>query len=257
MGAVNTQVYVWDFNTSTGVLVSRKAGGPINTPCNNRCSTPRISADGNFVAFDSNATDLSAVTAGFTNMPQTYRVVSTGTADALPVARDAAGVIADESSFLGNISADGRYIVFHSTNGALVNPPSVNFDIMVRKDFSAPNGPVDLVTDKPGFFPIPIFPNGYVPSVSADGVMVAFNSSDGTLAGGITLNHPQVFVRNMLTGKVFFCSRHKDGTPSNLDCEAPRISGDGKWVIWSTVGSTLVDGDTNGASDVYMRGPLR
>jgi Tol biopolymer transport system component len=234
-------------------LVSKKEGAALNTPCNSGCGNPQISADGSFVAFESDATDLDAGTSGLPK-PQVYRGTAAG-ADVLPVATDFNGVLTDEVSFLGTLSADGTYVVFHSVDKQLLTPPATTSSFIIRKNLVTQE--TVLVTDQPGFLPVPIFPNGYMPSVSADGRMVAFMSRDSALAGGIPLNHSQVFVRDLQKNKVFYCSRHKDGTPSNLDCDVVRISGDGSWVIWSTQGSTLVDGDTNGVSDVFLRGPLR
>jgi len=253
-----TQIFHYDFGDGVVIppvmtLVSKQAGAALNTPCNVGATNPRISADGNFVLFESNSTNLNAGTAGLPK-PQVYRGTAAG-GNVLPVATNAIGGLTTTESYFANISADGRYVVFHSTDDNLTTPPGTEFDYIYRKDLVG--GQVDVVTDQPGYFPVPIFPNGFTPSVSADGRMVAFISSDSTLAGGVTLNHPQVFVRDLLTGKALFCSRHKDGTPSNLDNDTPRISADGKWVVWSTQSSTLVDGDTNGLSDIFLRGPLR
>jgi hypothetical protein len=60
-----------------------------------------------------------------------------------------------------------------------------------------------------------------------------------------------------MAGGTVLASQHQNGSISNLDCDPPIISADGSWVVWSTRGSTLVDGDSNGVSDVFLHGPLR
>ena len=47
------------------------------------------------------------------------------------------------------------------------------------------------------------------------------------------------------------------GDYANIDCDPPLLAADGSWVVWTTKGSTLVDDDTNGVVDVFLRGPLR
>lgn len=254
-GTGQMQVYVYNFNTNVCTLVSRQQSpAPLNAPGNAWSFNPRLSADGNFIAFESSATNINAATAGLP-MPQVYRGTATGDYP-LPLARDSAGTLTDDVSFRASISGDGRFVTFHSVDQQLVTPAATDNPILVRRDLL--NGTTELVTDKPGTIPAPVFPSGYMPSISADGRSIAFLGRDDSLSGGIPLSSfAQVFVRDMQTGKMLYCSRHKDGTPSSLDCDIPKISGDGKWVIWATQGSTLVDGDTNGVSDIFLRGPLR
>ena len=250
--AGNPQIYVHNFNTGVSTIVSRaQSPAPLNTACNGFCYVPRISADGNYVSFVSGSSNLSPLTAAL-NTNVVYRGTSAGDY-VVPCASDALGNVSDQISFHSNISGDGRYVVFLSFDPNLLGPSATG---LMRKDLVT--GELVLVTDKPAGQPIPAFPTGYDASISGDGRFVAFLGRHDSLSGGIPLNGiAQVFVKDMVTGKIFYCSRHKDGTPSNIDCDPPRLSADGKWVVWSTVGSTLVDGDTNGASDVFLRGPLR
>jgi len=252
-GSGFTQIVAHNFGSGTSTIVSRSTAG-VNVPCDASCNNPRISPDGGYIVFQSDSTNLDAATAGAV-MPQVYRGTYTG-APVLALGRDSGGVLTSAQTFLPDVSEDGRFVVFHTYDQNLVSPPATSSPILVRR--SIIDGTTELVTDKPGLIPFLVFPNGYPASISGDGQTVAFLGRDDSLAGGTPLNFKaQVFVRDMSSSNILFCSQHLDGTPSNIDCSPPRMSADGKWVVWSTQGSTLVDGDTNGKSDVFLRGPLR
>ena len=42
-------------------------------------------------------------------------------------------------------------------------------------------------------------------------------------------------------------------SPSQWECRSPRVSGDGRFVVFSSFASNLVDGDTNGFADIFVR----
>lgn len=253
-GSGQQQIYVHDMQTGLSRIVSRQQSpAALNTPVNGACLNPRISPDGGFISFESYATNIAAATAAVSK-PQVY--VGTNAGDyAVVVARDSSGTLTADASYYADVSAGGRYVVFHSYDANLVAPPAASTPILLRRDLVA--GTTELVTDEPGQLFFAVFPNGFAPTISSDGRSIAFLGRDNSLSGGVPLNFvANVFVRDMLGG-ITLVSRHLDGTPSNLDCDPPRLSGDGQWVLWSTAGSTLVDGDTNGVSDIFLRGPLR
>ena len=248
-GSGFSQIYVHDMQTGTSVLASRaKPPALPNAPCNNNCTNPRISADGLSVVFESLSLNLDpAFAAG--NTPQVYLGTNTG-AVTLMVARNTAGVAATLRSFLPCVSDGGRYVVFLTYDTALAPgaAPNPGQPIMVRRDVT---GLVtELVADKTAQIPFLVFNSGYPSSISSDGRIVAFLSRE------YATFRAQVHVRDM-AGSTMLASQHQDGTISNIDCDPPLLSADGAWVVWSTKGSTLVDGDTNGVSDIFLRGPLR
>ena len=249
-----TQIYVFDFdNPGSCTVVSREQSpAALNTPCNDDCFSPKISADGTYVVFQSNSTNLNAATFSAVQ-PQVYRGTSGG-AYVTVLGRSSSGTLANDATYLPDISADGQYVVFSTYDKSLVTPATLNDPILVRRNLATLE--TELVTEFPGQIVAAIFPNGYRPSINADGRYIAFLGRANSLAGTQLNGIANVFVRDM-QGGITFASRHLDGTPSNRDCEVPHISGDGRWVAWATEGSTLVDGDSNGVSDVFLRGPLR
>ena len=87
-------------------------------------------------------------------------------------------------------------------------------------------------------------------AVSADGRYVAFSSSSADLVAGDTNRSIDVFVRDRGTGRTERVSVGAGGEQarrSSLGSDQPSISGDGRFVAFSSAASNLVPGDTNGS----------
>jgi len=97
--------------------------------------------------------------------------------------------------------------------------------------------------------------SGYTetPRLSADGRYVAFMSAAPDLVGGDTNGVSDVFVRDLDAGLTRLVSVSSSGEQANLESYGPAISADGRYVAFVTDASNLVPGDTNGATDVFMR----
>jgi Tol biopolymer transport system component len=95
-----------------------------------------------------------------------------------------------------------------------------------------------------------------LPSISADGRFIAFESAASNLVPGDTNNFSDVFVYDRQTAKTELVSVSSNGTQANSYCDYPCISPDGRYVAFYSPASTLVPGDTNGVSDVFLRDRL-
>ncbi len=93
-------------------------------------------------------------------------------------------------------------------------------------------------------------------SISDDGRYVAFHSVADNLVAGDTNYAFDVFVRDRLTGLTEMVSVASDGTQGNSDSIGPCISGDGRYVAFSSYTANLVPGDTNGACDTFVHDRL-
>ena len=89
-------------------------------------------------------------------------------------------------------------------------------------------------------------------SVSADGTLVAFVSSSPNLVAGDTNGVRDVFVRNLVTGTTTRASVGAGGQANGASSNA-RISADGRFVVFTSLATNLVAGDTNGVADVFER----
>lgn len=92
-----------------------------------------------------------------------------------------------------------------------------------------------------------------MPTLSSNGRRIAF-SSVGTdlVAGGATVG--SAYVRDLDTGTTVLVNRTLAGTASSRGVDMfMKISGNGRYVIFSSDDPNLVAGDTNGGTDVFVR----
>lgn len=93
--------------------------------------------------------------------------------------------------------------------------------------------------------------DGYV-STNGDGRFVAFSSSATNLVPGDTNGRKDVFVRDRLNGTTKRISISSLGVQGDGDSEHPAITYDGRYVVFDSLATNLVSGDTNNSRDVFM-----
>jgi Tol biopolymer transport system component len=93
----------------------------------------------------------------------------------------------------------------------------------------------------------------YAPSISTDGRYVAFDSDADNLVPGDSNGQNDVFVRDRAAGRTERVSLSSTGQQGDKGSFTPSISGDGRWVAFVSDADNLVAGDTNRASDVFLR----
>ena len=205
---------------------------------------PAISADGRYVAFESEATNLvPGDTNGLTDAFVRDRL--TGVTERVSVS--SLGTQGDDSTYDLSISADGRYVAFHSFATNLV-PGDTNgtSDVFVRDRQAG-------ATERVSVDALGGEPNGASqdPSISADGRFVAFRC-DATLVPMDTNAWTDVYVRDRLLGTTELVSVDSSGNVGNGYCYFPVISADGRYVAFWSGSTNLVSGDTNGFGDVFV-----
>lgn len=94
--------------------------------------------------------------------------------------------------------------------------------------------------------------DSFDPALSADGSTVAFTSVATNLAPSGSAGVVNVFVRDG-SGRTVQISVAPDGLAGDGDSGRPVLSGDGAVVAFDSFAGNLVSGDTNGASDVFVR----
>ena len=92
------------------------------------------------------------------------------------------------------------------------------------------------------------------PVFSADGRFVAFDSEATNLVPNDTNGVRDVFIRDRKKGTTERISVSSGGIQGDYGGSFPAISGDGRFVVFSSEATNLVAADTNGfASDVFIR----
>ena len=90
-------------------------------------------------------------------------------------------------------------------------------------------------------------------SISDDGNLVAFSSGSTDVVGNDTNGTVRdVFVRNMSAGQTNVVSTNAAGERSSLNASGASISGDGRYIAFTSFASNLVPGDTNDRRDVFV-----
>ena len=239
-------VFRYDIQTGEMARVSVDSSG---MQANGMSHLPSISADGRYITYESHATNLVS---GDTNAFPDVFVSDMQMGVTMRVSIDSNGMQANGRSYTGTtpvISADGRYVTFHSSVTNLV-PGDTNTqnDIFVH-DIQTGNttrASVDLNGAQS---------NGgsAYPSISADGHYIAFISGATNLVSGDTNAQTDVFVHDTQTGSTILVSLDSNGTQGNGSSDAPSISGNGRYVAFHSSATNLVLGDTNAQADIFVR----
>ncbi|MGH2787900.1 MAG: TolB family protein [Actinomycetota bacterium] len=242
-----SDVFVHDRETGTTTRVSVASD---RTQGNDASSNPSINADGRYVVFSSNSSNLVA---DDTNQWSDVFVHDreTGTTTRVSVASD--GTQGSNESRDPSISADGRYVAFSSSSSNLVGGDTNRHpDVFVHDRETETTTHVSVASNgSPG--------KGASgsPSISADGRYVAFWSYRDDLVAGGRNDSPRnprsdVFVHDTHTGKTSHVSVASNGSLGNRDNFEPSIGADGRYVAFSSLSSNLVAADTNGQYDVFV-----
>ncbi len=235
-------IFVHDRQTGATTRVSIGPGG---TQANRGSIAPSISADGRYVAFHSDATNLvSGVTNGTTHIFVHDR--QTGATTRVSVASD--GTEGNSVSIRPSISADGRYVAFQSMATNLVSGDTNMYqDVFVHDRQTGQTTRVSVASDGTEGNS-----GSLAPSISADGRYVAFQSQANNLVSGDTGFITDVFIHDRQTGVTARVSIAFDGTEPNNESFDPSISADGRYVAFESEATNLVSGDTNGTRDIFI-----
>ncbi|HUI25704.1 MAG TPA: calcium-binding protein [Candidatus Kryptonia bacterium] len=240
-----TNIFIRDLEAGATTLASLDRAGTAGG--NSGSSFPMLSADGERVVFQSNASDLvEQSTNGTTNA--FVRDLAAGTA--LLSLNRSASASGDAAAFSPVISADGNVAAFVSFASDLTGVPSSGRNVFAR---DLTNGQTVLVSvNRDGT----AAGNGdsTAPVLSADGRYVAFESSASDLVDHDGNGASDVFVRDLVAGTTMLVSVNRDGTASgNLQSSNPVISADGQRIAFVSSASDLVANDANGTRDVFVR----
>ena len=237
-------IFVHDRQTGTTERVSVATGGGQATGSGS--VNPAISADGRFVAFFSDATNLVS---GDTNGANDIFVHDrqTGTTERVSVATG--GGQANSTSYDPAISADGRFVAFWSTAADLVTGDINGFpDVFVHDRQTGATERVSVATGG-----TEATSGSYAPAISADGRFVAFRSDAADLVTGDTNTSYDVFVHDRQTGTTERVSVATGGAEATGgDSYAPAISADGRFVAFWSTAIDLISGDTNASGDTFV-----
>lgn len=249
-------VFVRDLQTHETHLVSR-ASGPDGANDDGVSNEPSISADGRFVAFLSNATNLHPeATDGLSNIY--VRDLQTHETILVSRASGAAGNKNDAHATTPSISGNGRFVLFSSRSTNLhPDAPGDGIGQQYVRDLYTHD--TILVTrascsggDPGNDHSWPSYASG----ISADGRFVTFYSQATNLHPDDTDPTLDVYVRDLQTHETILVSRASGAAGGKGDAGSrhPSISPDGHFVAFPSEATNLHPDDTDSSFDVFVRG---
>ncbi|MAS92206.1 MAG: hypothetical protein CMO55_03325 [Verrucomicrobiales bacterium] len=239
-------IYLKDRATRELTLISMNFAG--NGAGSGNSQSPRISADGRYIVFESAANNL--LPSDVNNNSDIF--LYDREMDSLTIlSQFANGDQADNVSGSPDISEDGTVVTFTSKSNLVGTDTNGLFDIFIRS-VSDPST-IQLVSQN-------TMGNAgdggsSKPALSGDGRYVAFYSQAGDLATTDSNGSGfDVFRYDRITENVVHVSRNQAGTASgNGIALGASINYDGSKVAYKSTSSDVVPEDTDADADIYLR----
>ncbi|MES1244176.1 MAG: hypothetical protein ABUT39_21405 [Acidobacteriota bacterium] len=237
-------IYLYERATGSVVLVSHAAGAPTSAGSGDCYTGTLVSADGRYIAFNCRATNLVAGQTDTNGEPEAFlydRVAGTTVLvshkPGLPATAGNAGAAPKA------MSADGRFLVIASLATDLVPGQSGLFL------YDRTTGALTAVA--PGAAP------GFAPaSISADGNYIAILSMANLVPGQVDPGGQQdIFLYDRQAGTFALVTHAHSSAVTSADGWAfpPRLSADGRWVVYQSDAGNLVAGQTgNSVHQLYL-----
>ena len=235
-------VFVYDLQTASIERVSVSSAGAEG---NGFSRGSAISADGRYVAFVSSATNLVP---GDTNAVSDVFVRDRwlGTTERVSVASD--GTEGNGASSSPAISADGRYVAFSSEASNLVaGDTNGQSDVFVHDRVTGQTWRVSVSSGG-----AEANAGSYCYAISGDGDRILFASDANNLDINDTNAYRDIFVYQRSTGQTRLVSLNASGMAGNSYSDVPDFSSNGRWIVFRSLASNLVSGDTNSSWDVFL-----
>jgi WD40 repeat protein len=207
-------------------------------------AAPSISADGRYVAFSSDAKDLTPLKPK-ARRNEFVRDMKTGKTKQLNV--NSSGKVGNGDCHHPAISGSGRYVAFESNATNLVKGAK-GWNIFVR----------DLKKHKTTLASRSSAgknANGasHNPAVSGDGRYVSFDSKASNLVRGDPNKTWDVFRRDLVRKKTVRISVGSSGSQGNGSSRYSAVSNHGGFILFESLATNLVKGDTNNQPDIFFR----
>jgi Tol biopolymer transport system component len=241
---------------SGSVATERVSVTSLGVEATGNSTSAAISPDGRYVAFISSAENL--VPNDSDHVRDVFvRDRMLGATDLVSVASDGAQGNGNSSGLTAGgpaISPDARFVAFASSADNLV-PDDANHadDIFVRDRVLGTTERVSVASDGTEGNDV-----SSGPSISADGRYVAFSSMSDNLVADDSNHDRDVFLHDRQTGATEPISVATDGTRGNFasggyQTGSPRITSDGRYVVYGSYASNLVPNDLNTWDDIFVR----
>lgn len=211
-------------------------------------SSPRITPDGRYVVFLSDALNLTGIRQNsIINVYLRDRELMSTTL----ISVDTNGLVGGNGdSQVPSVSSNGQWVTFLSTANNLVSKSSNSTNKVFLRDVSS--GKSFLVSEN-GDGNAANGPASYA-VLSKDGRVVAFESLASNLTPNDTNSATDVFAYDVASQRIILVSGNAIGSgPGNGASTLTDISADGRFVLFTSMSTDLVANTTNTAGEVFVR----
>lgn len=230
---------VWVQKLATGETVEvGRAGG--STP-DGWLAAPSLSRDGRYVAFLSNAPNLS----GGSNKSQVHVADLTSGATTM-VSRAPTGQAGNAFSGPAEMSADGSVVAFASIATNLTTSPTSTEQVYAHR---VPTGLTTIVSSGMSGRGNAV---STIASISPNGRFVGFSSAANNLVAGDTNNDFDVFVRDLQAGTLIRASVTSSGGNANGRSDDSAVADDGRTVAFESEATNLATAPA-GSYNLFLR----
>jgi len=230
--------------------IERVSVDAAGTEADDGSSSPVMTPDGRFLAFVSSATNLVP---GDTNGVADVFVSDLVLGTIERISLGAGGAECDAACSYPAISDDGRYVAFNTSATTLVaGDTNAQLDVYLRDRVSSMTvrlsmGAGGVQGDGPSFGT----------TMSPDARFVTFASWATNLVPGDTNATRDVFLLDRASGQLERVSVSTVGAQGDGMSGGGQllsyVTADGRFVVFASDATTLVPGDVNGATDVFLR----
>jgi Tol biopolymer transport system component len=244
------QIHLWDAQTRTSTFISAREDG---TPANAPAWFPSLTGHGTSVAFVSEATNLTELSSD-AQLPRLYvRHLNTGALDVVTPFAIESDPVRTGASYPA-ISPDGSKVVFESDSNQLVeNDLNRSRDVFLHRLESGRTECVSTAAlGNPSLTSLghPVLGTN---NFAGTDRFLLFVSSARDVVPGITNGFSNVYVHDFRTGSNILVNVSVDETPGDGPSGVAAMSGDGRFVAFSSAAGNLVS-ETNGIhGGVFLR----
>lgn len=238
--------YRFDLQSGSYEIVTQVNSLLSSTTGNGDSYIGAINHDGTVIAFDSFASNIIADSVG--TQGQVYaRRTSNGQVQL--VSSSASGVASNQNSRNPSLTLDGQWVAFESMASNLVSDDfNGNYDIFVK---NINTGAIERIsTTAQG---AEANNSSWDASISGDGRFVAFISQSNSFDSNDQNGTQDIYVKDRQTGRVIRASTNAIGTDANSFSQMPKISSDGRIVVYSSDANNLALNDTNQSGDIFAK----
>ena len=233
-------------NETRAGLTARADTASDGTAANIGSTAGSISGDGRYIVFASEGTNLVS---GDTNGAGDVFLKDTNNGTTVRVSTASGGSQLNGVSAINSASTNGRYILFSSlATNAIAGDTNGVQDVFLKDTYT--DVTIRVSTSSSG---VQANATSRGISITDDGRYVLFESSATNLVSGDNNAAQDVFIKDLVTGITTRASTSGSGSEGDSYSNAVTISGDGRYVGFTSTASNLVSGDTNASEDAFIK----